>query len=79
MYADQWSEVVNLVESAVRNSLSTRLYTRTPMKVFTGHAETTTMALMLKENVPVNATLDFIKAQKLTEVEKLSKAMADIH
>jgi hypothetical protein len=49
------------------------------MKVFTGHAETTTMALMLKENVPVNATLDFIKAQKLTEVEKLSKAMADIH
>jgi hypothetical protein len=33
---------------------------------------------MLKENVPVNAPLDFIKAQKLVEVEKLSKAMAEI-
>jgi ribosomal protein S17 len=30
---------------------------------------------MLKENVPVNAPLDFIKAQKLMEVEKMSKAM----
>jgi hypothetical protein len=34
---------------------------------------------MLKENVPVNASLDFIKAQKLMEVEKLSMAMTDIH
>jgi hypothetical protein len=42
------------------------------MQVFTGHAETTPLALMLKDNVPVNAPLDFIKAQKLMEVEKLS-------
>jgi hypothetical protein len=34
---------------------------------------------MLKDNVPVNAPLDFIKAQKLMEVEKLSKAMTEIH
>jgi hypothetical protein len=32
------------------------------MQVFTGHEETTQLALMLKENVPVNAPLDFIKA-----------------
>jgi Chromo (CHRromatin Organisation MOdifier) domain len=29
--------------------------------------------------VPVNAPLDFIKAPKLMEVEKLSKAMTEIH
>jgi hypothetical protein len=34
---------------------------------------------MLMENVPVNAPLDIIKAQKLMEVEKLSKAMTEIH
>jgi hypothetical protein len=34
---------------------------------------------MLKDNVPVNAPLNFIKAQKLMEVEKLSKAMTEIH
>jgi uncharacterized protein YjcR len=49
------------------------------MQVFTGHAETTPLALMLKDNVPVSAPLDFIKAQKLMEVEKLSKAMTEIH
>jgi hypothetical protein len=38
------------------------------MQVFTEHAETTPLALMLKDNVPVNALLDFIKAQKLMEV-----------
>jgi hypothetical protein len=41
------------------------------MQVFTGHAVTTPLALMLKDNVPVNAPLDFIKAQKLMKVEKL--------
>jgi hypothetical protein len=79
MYADEWPEVVNMVQSVLNNSLSTRLNKRTPMQVFTGHAETTPLALMLKDNVPVNASLDFIKAQKLMEVEKLSKAMTDIH
>jgi hypothetical protein len=49
------------------------------MEVFTGHAETTPLALMLKDNVPVSAPLDFIKAQKLTEVEKLWKGMTKIH
>jgi hypothetical protein len=34
---------------------------------------------MLKDNVPVNAPLDFIKAQKLMKVENLSKAMTEIH
>jgi hypothetical protein len=71
--------VVNMVQSVLNNSLSTRLNKRTPMKVFTGHAETTPLALMLKDNVPVNAPLYFIKAQKLMEVEKLSKAMTEIH
>jgi hypothetical protein len=49
------------------------------MQVFTGHAETTPLALMLKDNVPVNAPLDFIKSQKVMEVEKLSRAMTEIH
>jgi hypothetical protein len=79
MYADEWPEVVNMVQSVLNNSLSTRLNKRTPMQVFTGHAETTSLALMLKDNVPVNAPLDFIKAQKLMEVEKLSRAMTEIH
>jgi hypothetical protein len=79
MYADEWLEVINMVQSVLNNSLSTRLNKRTPMQVFTGHAETTPLALMLKDNVPVNAPLDFIKAQKLMEVEKLLKAMTEIH
>jgi hypothetical protein len=44
------------------------------MQVSIGHAETTPPALMLKYNVPVNVPLDFIKAQKVMEVENLSKA-----
>jgi hypothetical protein len=74
--------VVYMVQSVLNNSISTRLNKRTPMQVFTGHAETTPLALMLKDNVPVNAPLDFIEAQKpqkLMEVEKLSKAMTEIH
>jgi hypothetical protein len=56
-----------------------RLNKRTPIKVFTRHAETTPLALRLRDNVPVNAPLDFIKAQKLMKVEKLSKTMTEIH
>jgi hypothetical protein len=78
MYADEWPEVVNLVQSVLNNSFSTRLNKRKPMRVFTGHAETTPLSLMLKDNVPVNAPLDFIKAQKTMEVEKLAKAMTGI-
>jgi hypothetical protein len=79
MYADEWPEVVNMVQSVLNNSLSTSLNKRTPMQVSTRHAETTSLALMLKDNVPVSAPLDFIKAQMLMEVEKLSKDMAKIH
>jgi hypothetical protein len=79
MDADEWPELVTMVQSVLNNFLCTRLIKRTPMQVFTGHAETTPLALMLKDNVPVNTPLDFIKAQKLTEVEKLSKAMTEIH
>jgi hypothetical protein len=79
MYADEWPEVVNMVQSELNNSFSTRLNKRTPMQVFTGHAETTPLALMLKDNVPVSAPLDFIRAQKLMDVEKLSKAITEIH
>jgi Chromo (CHRromatin Organisation MOdifier) domain len=48
------------------------------MQVFTEHAETTPLALMLQDKVSVNAPLGFIKAQKLMEVEKLSEAMTEI-
>jgi Chromo (CHRromatin Organisation MOdifier) domain len=77
-YADEWPEVVNMVQSVLNNSLSTRLNKRTPMQVFTGQAESTPLVLMLRDNAPVNAPLDFIKAQKLIKVEKLSKAMTEI-
>jgi hypothetical protein len=79
MYADDWPEVINIVQSVLNNYLSTRLNKKTSMQVFTGHAETTLLALMLKDNVPVNAPLDFTKAQKYIEVEKMSKAMTEIH
>jgi hypothetical protein len=81
MYTDKWSEVVNMVQSVER-----------PEQFLVDEAEqedadaslhwtrgTTPLALMLKNNVPVNAPLVFIKAQKLMEVEKLSKAMTEIH
>jgi hypothetical protein len=34
---------------------------------------------LLKDNVPVNTPLDFIKAQNLMVVEKLTKTMVEIH
>jgi competence protein ComGF len=67
-----WYRVLN-------NSLSTRLNKRTPVQAFTGNAEMTPLALILKSNVPVNAPLDFIKAQKLVEIEKLSNTMTEVH
>jgi hypothetical protein len=33
MCADEWPEVVNMVQSVLNNSLSTRLNKRTPMQV----------------------------------------------
>jgi transposase InsO family protein len=62
MYADEWPEVVNMVQNVLNNSLSARLNKRTPMQVFTGHAEIMPLALMLKDNVPSNKPLDFMKA-----------------
>jgi hypothetical protein len=79
MNADERPEVVNMVQTVLNSALSTRLNKMTPMQVFTGHTDTTPLAQMLKDNVPANAPLDFIKAQKLMEVEKLSKAMTEIH
>jgi hypothetical protein len=58
--------------------LSTRLSKRTPMQVLTGDAVTTPIALVWKENVLVKAPPDFIRAQKILKVEKLSKAMIKI-
>jgi hypothetical protein len=49
MYENEWPEVVNLVQSVLNNSISTRLNKRTPMLVVIGHAETTPLALMLKD------------------------------
>jgi uncharacterized protein YueI len=49
------------------------------MQVFTEHAETTPLALILKDNVPVNVPLDFIKAQKLMEMENMSESITEIH
>jgi hypothetical protein len=49
VYAEEWPEVFNLVQSVLNNSLSTRLKKRTQMQVFTGHEETTPLALMLKD------------------------------
>jgi hypothetical protein len=68
-----------MVQSVLNNSISTRLNKRTPMQVFTGHAETSPLALILNNDVPVNVPLDFIKVQKRMEVEKLSKAMTEIY
>jgi hypothetical protein len=71
--------VINMVHIVLNSSSSTRLNKRTPMQVFTGHVETTPLALMLKDNVPVSAPLDYIQAQKFMQVEKLSKAVTEIH
>jgi hypothetical protein len=38
MYAEEWPKVVNVVQSVLNNSLSTRLNKRMPIQVFTGHA-----------------------------------------
>jgi hypothetical protein len=78
LYADEWSEVSNVVQSALNNSPSNRLNKWAPMRAFSGHPETTPSAAMLKDNVPVNAPLDVITTQKLMKVEKLSKAMAGL-
>jgi transposase InsO family protein len=37
MYAEEWPEEVNMVQSVLNNSLLTRMNKRTSMQVFTGH------------------------------------------
>jgi hypothetical protein len=78
-YVVEWPEVVNMVQSFLNNSLSTWLNNKTPIQTFTGHAAMILLALMLKDNVPVNAPLDFIRAQNLMKLEKLSSALTEIH
>jgi hypothetical protein len=70
--ADEWFKVVNLVQSVLNNFQAPRRNKRTPMKICTENAETTPLALIMKENMPVTVPLDFINAQKLMEVEKLA-------
>jgi hypothetical protein len=50
-HKEQWPEVVHLEQSVLNNYLSTRLNNRTPKQVFTGHAETNPLALLLKRGV----------------------------
>jgi hypothetical protein len=79
LHADEWLGVVNTVQSILDNSISTRLNKRRLIQVFTGNLETTPLSLMLNDNVNVNAHRLFIKAQRLMEVLKLLKAMAEVH
>jgi hypothetical protein len=78
IYTDERSEVVNLVQGVLNNSQLTRLNKKTPIQVFTEHAATITLALMLN-TVPGNAPLVFIKAQRLIDVEKLSNTVTETH
>jgi hypothetical protein len=64
MYADEWSDVVNMVQSVLNNYLSMRLNKRTPRQVFTGYAEPTPLVLKLKDDVPVNTPCDKVKISR---------------
>jgi hypothetical protein len=76
---DEWFEVVNLIQTVSNNTLSTRLNKWTTTQAFSGHAKTTPLPLMLKDNVSINAPHNYIKVQKLIEFEEPSKALAEIH
>jgi Integrase core domain/Integrase zinc binding domain len=77
---DDWDKVVPVIQSVLNNSPASRLQNRTPMYVFTSHKDTTPHALILKGEEEVEiASIDFIKAQKLMEMEKTAKIMAEIH
>jgi hypothetical protein len=71
MYAGEWPDVVNLVQSVLNNFFSTRLKKRTSMQIVTENSYKIPMVLMLQDNVAVSAPRDFVKAQKLMEVQKL--------
>jgi hypothetical protein len=76
---DDWQKVLSLVQSALNNSPSSRLQNKTPMHVFTGHSETTPLALALKGSEEIEvATVEFIMVQKLVEFGKTSEVMAEI-
>jgi transposase InsO family protein len=71
MYADEWPKVVILVQRVLNNSLSTRLNKRTPMQVFTGHADKTPLALMLKVLcLATDETSVYIMCRRFFLVEK---------
>jgi hypothetical protein len=72
--------VVPVIQSVLNNSPASRLQNRTPMYVFISHKDTTSLALILKGEEEVEiASIDFIKAQKLIEMQKTAKIMAEIH
>jgi hypothetical protein len=49
------------------------------MFVFTSHQETTPLALVLKDDTEMEiASIDFIQAQKLMEIEKSARIMAEV-
>jgi hypothetical protein len=80
MSVDDWDKVVPVIQSVLNNSPASRLQNRTPMYVFTSHKDTTPLALILEGVKEVEiASFDFIKAQKLIEMEKTAKIMAEIH
>jgi hypothetical protein len=47
------------------------------MQFFARHSETIPLALMLKDNVPVNEPLDFIKCYALLRMRPLSISCAE--
>jgi uncharacterized protein YhfF len=80
MSVDDWDKVVPVIQSVLNNSPASRLQNRTPIYVFTSHKDTTPLALILKGEEEVEmASIDFIKAQKLMEMEETAKIMAEIH
>jgi hypothetical protein len=78
VYADEWPEVVNLIQS-VPNILFRRSEHEDAHASLHWTRGDDPSELLLKDNVPVNVPLDFIKAEKLVYVEKLSKTMTEIH
>jgi hypothetical protein len=78
MYADEWPEVVDMVQSVLNISSSTRL---NKMQVFTGHAETRDCTARADEEVQraCQRAHGLHQSAEAMEVEKLSKAITEIH
>jgi hypothetical protein len=75
-----WDKIAPVMQSTLNNSPSSRLQYRTPMFVFTSHQEMTPLALVLKDGTEMEiASIEFIQAQKLMEIEKSARIMAEVH